>query len=155
MQNSNGLFSIGSTNIQICDCNQKDSASQCQFDTTQVAINPYVTMVKCKCTQFYTGNKINITKIIIFNIFKFKGSYCNETIDYCGTSKPCDAITKGYNINYTCINLPVDEQKSKNLTYYCNGTCPVVGYTKTTNGFCEGKRLAIIYRLKYNSFDHF
>ena len=79
-------------------------------------------------------NQLNL----ILNIY-IKGSFCNETIDYCGISKPCDAISSGYNINYTCSNIPVDEQNLKNMTYYCNGTCPSTGYTKTSNGFCLGK----------------
>ena len=66
------------------------------------------------------------------------GDFCDQLIDYCNTSQPCDSYNSNYTITYTCQSLSIDERKRTNRTYYCNGTCPSTGFTKKDDGFCEG-----------------
>ncbi len=56
---TNSAGSISTTNIEICDCNQIDPDNQCLFGTILLAVNPFVKIVRCSCTKYYTGNQIN------------------------------------------------------------------------------------------------
>lgn len=41
--------------------------------------------------------------------------------------------------NMTCVSLSKENQKATGLTYHCEGNCSSAGFTKNSNGACEGE----------------
>ncbi|RNA13618.1 Niemann-Pick C1, partial [Brachionus plicatilis] len=105
------IFRENSTEINWYD---NSSEIEITFEMISETLDTTAFLVNCECSDYY------------------EGTYCENIRNGCGNGNPCNIVS---DFNQTCQPLEVEEQKSTNRSFKCEGPCPV-GYVQDENGAC-------------------
>ncbi|RNA13617.1 fibrillin-1-like isoform X1, partial [Brachionus plicatilis] len=111
---TNLTSSLFYNNFIICSCQSLSTENTCLFEMISETLDTTAFLVNCECSDYY------------------EGTYCENIRNGCGNGNPCNIVS---DFNQSCQPLEVEEQKSTNRSFKCEGPCPV-GYVQDENGAC-------------------